>query len=113
MFIRRHYYDLTTGETIWSYMLNGNIKKSTVTEELETVAELEGRTLENTGVMEWLEPNTEIEAKMNGDYIVSVDISSVPHALVFTERPKPEPIPEEEKEASIEDYEVALKELGV
>lgn len=113
MFIRRHYYDLTNGKTIWSYMMKGNFIIRSIDDELNTIPELRNHTLEDTGVIEWLEPIEDIENKMNGTYIISVDISVEPHALVFTEKPKPEPIPEDEQPASPEDYETALEELGV
>ena len=113
MFIRKHYYDLTSGKTIWSYMMKGNFIVRSIDDELNTIPELRNRTLEDTGVMEWLEPIEEIESKMNGNYIVSVDVSVEPHALIFTERPKPEPIPEDEQSVTTEDCLEAFEELGV
>ena len=113
MFIRRHYYDLNTGDTVWSYMVEGNIMRRSTLDELNTIPELNHRTQDDTGVFEWLEPNEEIESKFNGNYSVSIDVSTTPHALVFTEIPEPEPIPEDEQPASPEDYETALEELGV
>lgn len=113
MFIRRHYYELTNGRTLWTYMASGTLVARSVEEELAAVPELKNRAPETIGTMEWLEPVEDIEAKFNGAYDVAVDISATPHALVFTERPKPEPIPEDEQPATAADYEAALEALGV
>ena len=111
MFIRRHYYDLNNGQTIWSYAMKGNFNIQSIEDELNIVPELQKYTIENLGYFEWLEPNEEIEAKMNGLYNITVDISTKPHQLIFTE--KSISIPEDEVYATEEDYENALKDLGV
>lgn len=111
MFIRRIFYSLETGEVLQNYSMLGNGFHITDSElDFGVYEELQGHSLEDTGVMEWTEPDEEIEVKMNGNYVVSVDVSVEPHALVFTEK---EAIPEDEQTATLEDYKTALSELGV
>ena len=112
MFIRRLYYNLETGEIILSYYQTGSIVILDKEDELRIFPELQGYSIDELGVFEWLEPDEEVEAKMRGRYRVSVDISKTPHEVVFTELPEPEPTPEGDV-ATVEDYERALQELGV
>ena len=111
MFLRRHYYDNTTGETVYSYSIEGAIKSVRVEYEFETVLELAGRTPEDTGLLEWTEKNAEIEQNFVDSYgRVTVDVAQEPPALIFDFSPLPEP-PAEESELEI--AKEALTELGV
>lgn len=111
MFIRRIYYNVDDGKFLYGYSMNGNFTPSSISDELKSL--FIDKDVSKISHFEWLEPDEEIEEKFNGNYDVSVDISVEPHALVFTEIPQPEPIPEEERDATVEDYEKALSELGV
>lgn len=94
MFIRRLFYDLSTGEALQSYMMQGDIAPVVVEEE---AARCE---LENWGVFEWMEPDEQIEKNFSEAYGVTVDVAKEPHELVFDFTPPPVPEPE----PSYEDY---------
>lgn len=90
MFRRRIFYNAGTGEVILQYVVSGNIKAnySATDEALE-------RGFVDWGVLEWAEPDSEVEASFSGvdiygeprAVLVSVDISQTPHQLVFTYEP--------------------------
>lgn len=101
MFIRRHFYDLSTGETLHSYMMQGYIKPVAIEQDAENY------NLENYGVFEWTEPDEQIEKNFLEAYDVIVDVSKTPHELVFDFTPPPEPVPE----PSYEDYYNAIAEV--
>lgn len=85
-FLRRIYYDLSTGDVILNYNQCGSVHNLSIEEEMNVHPQLSNRTLEDTGCMEWTTPVLEIEARIvNGSHRVSVDVSVTPHALVFTE----------------------------
>lgn len=88
MFIRRHFYDLNTGETLHSYMMQGHIKPVTAEQDAENY------NLTNYGVFEWTTPNEQIENNFMTAYGVTVDVTKTPHELVFDFTPPPEPVPE-------------------
>lgn len=111
MFIRQLYYNKDNGNLVYGYSMN--YFHTDETPRLDFAEAFPHIDVETIGLMEWLEPDEEIEAKMNGNYTVTVDVTVTPHQLVFTEIPEPEPIPEDEQNATVEDYEAALKELGV
>lgn len=94
MFIRRLYYNLSGGSVIYNYSMEGSFEY--VDSETEKILFFPDRDVLNIGSFEWLEPDEEIEMKMNGDYDVSVDVSVSPHKLVFTERVIPEPSDDDE-----------------
>ena len=56
-FVRRHYYDLATGDTLLSYMRKGDVITGSVEEDLTKL----DRDLSTTGVMEWNTPDPDIE----------------------------------------------------
>ena len=108
-YIQRLFYDLRTGSIIfWYWHRCENLIVVDVSVDFEIHESLQNRSLEDTGYFEWLEVDTEILTKLNSDdYRASVDVVSVPHKLIFTE------IPQDDMPASSEDYEAALRELGV
>ncbi|MFR9199355.1 MAG: hypothetical protein ACLVML_00775 [Candidatus Gastranaerophilaceae bacterium] len=78
MFIRRLYYGTQTGETLYSYVMSGDI----VILSADDVAA--GLGLTDYGHMEWLEPDPAIEDSFARSYgRVNVDVTQEPHALVF------------------------------
>ena len=111
MFIRRYYYDNTSGETVLSYWMEGSIFLPTIESDYENHEELSNRSTDNTGLFEWTEKDEEIEQNFVDSYDrVSVDVTKDPHELVFDFSPLPEP-PIEEDELEIAKQ--ALTELGV
>lgn len=102
MFIRRHFYDLNTGETLQSYMMQGHIKPKTVEEDAKN------NNLENYSVFEWTEPNEQIENNFMTSYDVTVDVTKTPHELVFDFTP---PVPEPEPEPTFEEYYNAISAM--
>jgi len=85
-FIRRHFYDLTTGETLQSYSMEGDISPGTVEQDAEVYG------LSNYGYFEWLEKDEEVEANFANSYgRVTVDVAAEPPVLVFDLSPLPEP----------------------
>lgn len=113
MFLRRIYYNTLSGEILLNYSMNGDLMIVDTTKDIQFHRLNEYVLIEDIGVFEWLEPDEEIESKFNGGYSISIDVSTTPHQIIFTEIPEPEPIPEDEQPASQEDYETALEELGV
>lgn len=107
MFVRRLFYNSTNGVLLYSYSAECNVEDNSLIMRVEEAVPDQDPT--TVGIMEWLERDEEVETKMNGDYDISVDVSATPHTLVFTEKPAQE----ETDEATIEDYEKALSELGV
>ena len=107
MFIRKLYYDKTTGEVLSSHMRQGNVKMTTFAEDINVLAELAGRTEADTGSMVWGEPDAALEEAFFKATGVSVDVSAEPHQIIFDFTPLPvEPDP-------VEVMETALNELGV
>lgn len=100
MFIRRLYYNHTTGEMLHSYMMEGDIKPISAWDEAARLG------LENWAVMEWREPDPEVEQNFIDSYgRVSVDMES--GELVFDFSPLPVVETEED------DMKNALSILGV
>lgn len=107
MFIRKLYYDLTTGTVLSSHMRQGNVRMTTFAEDVSVLPELAGRTEADTGCMVWTEPDAAIEEAFSKATGVSVDVAARPHQVVFDFTPLPiEPDP-------VEAMETALNELGV
>lgn len=86
MFVRRHYYDLSTGETVYSYMMQGSVLQRSVEEDFSTYYQLLERSLEDTGFFEWLEPDEVIEQQFAEHDNVKVENGE----LVFFNLPEPE-----------------------
>lgn len=102
MFVRRLYYDLGSGTTLYSYVMSGDI----VILSADEVAA--GLGLANYAYMEWLEPDQAIEDSFTRSYgRVSVDVTQEPHALAFDYSEPPEPYNE------YTDMQAALGVLGV
>lgn len=107
MFIRKLYYDLTTGAVLSSHMRQGDVIMTTFAEDVAVLPELAGRTEADTGCMVWTEFDSVIEEAFAAATSVSVDVAAEPHQIVFDYTPLPvEPDPVAEMEA-------ALNELGV
>lgn len=87
MFIRKLYYNLTTGVVLESSMRQGSVRMTTFAEDVATLPSLAGRTEADTGCMVWTEPDAEIEEAFTTCTSVSVDVSQEPHQLVFDYTP--------------------------
>lgn len=87
MFIRRYYYDLLTGKTILSYMRQGDILKGSIEEDFLFYEELQGKDLSQVGVMEWEEPDAQIEENFASHNGVKVENGE----LVFYDETPVEP----------------------
>ena len=86
MFVRRYYYDLSTGETVFSYMRQGAVLQGSVENDFAVYGQLLERSLDNTGFFEWLEPNEAIETQFALHDAARVENGE----LVFFDLPKPE-----------------------
>ena len=96
MFVRRHYYDISSGETVLSYMRQGAVLQGSVEKDFNTYEQLAERSLADTGVFEWLEPDADIESMFAEHDGVKVEYGE----LVFFDYPKvEEPTYEELREA--------------
>lgn len=107
MFIRKLYYDLTTGDVLSSHMRQGNVRMTTFAEDVASLPELVERTEADTGCMVWTEPDAAIEEAFSKATGVSVDVAAKPNQVVFDFTPilvEPDPV---------EAMETALNELGV
>ena len=110
MFIRRIFYKKLSGEVLYYYSQN------TIPEELEvgklTIEEcLPNENPEEIEIMEWTKIDEDIETKFNEGCEVSVDVSTIPHQLIFIN--PLDSIPEDERPVSTGDCITAFEELGV
>lgn len=107
-FLRRHYYERAAGgAAVCSYMMQGAISIRTVSEDFDIYPALAGRSMEDTGVLEWREPVAEIEDGFARAYTVTV-ADGVP---VFDFNPPA--LPEPEPSPDSEEMRAALEVLGV
>ena len=76
LFLRKLYYEKATGMVLYSDMCQGGIKHSTIEEDIAKQLVLAEYTnnLDALGVMEWTEPDAEIEAQFAKATGFSVDI---------------------------------------
>ena len=88
MFIRKLYYDLTTGQAIDSYMMQGSVYLTTEEEDYATNPKLRNRTPDDTGAMVWTEYDEARESAFNTAKSVAVDTAT--GELIFIERQKRE-----------------------
>lgn len=88
-YIRRIYYDLSTGEIAFFYTQFGEaINIMPLSHDFAVYPQLADRSEADTGCLEWLERDEALEAKLtSGEYVVTVDVTQTPHALIFTEPP--------------------------
>ena len=91
MFYRRIFYDKSTGKILDSRMARGDINVKTAAEELELFPSLAGYTDETAGVLEWMEPDAEVEARFETQQLASIDLSGESPVMVFEPFPEPEP----------------------
>ena len=94
MFVRRVFYNLTDGAVLYAYSAECNVEDESLFMRIEDA--VPNHDPATVGVMEWTEPDTDLEAKLNGDYDISVDVSVDPHELIFTEIVAPEPSDDDE-----------------
>lgn len=100
MFIRRLYYNHTTGEMLHSYMMQGDLKPLSAADEAARLG------FEDWNVMEWGNPDPVVEQNFIDSYgRVSVDMENGELVFDFS------PLPVEETEA--DDMRNALSILGV
>ena len=93
-FLRRHYYDKSTGATVCSYMMQGAISIRTAAEDFGVYPELSGRSLDNIGLLEWTAPVAEIEDGFARAYTVTVVDGAPVFDFTPPALPEPEPTPE-------------------
>lgn len=85
MFIRRIYYDTNTGEILESYMMQGAVIHLPQSSDFITQPRLQGRSLNDTNVIEWLEPDPVIE----DDFSRAASFKVVDEQLLFDFTPLP------------------------
>ena len=89
MFVRRYYYDLASGETVLSYMRQGDVIAGSVSGDYLSQPQLAERSAADTGCMEWLTPDAETEA----NFLAHNGVKVVDGALSFYDIPVPEKDP--------------------
>lgn len=89
MFVRRYYYDLASGETVLSYMRQGDVIAGSINGDYLSQPLLAGRSSADTGCMEWLDPDPETEANFAAHNGVKVANG----VLTFYDIPIPEKDP--------------------
>ena len=104
MYIRRFYYDLASGQTVLSYMRQGDVLAGSAAEDFRTCPELSG----DTGLFEWTESVPEIESQFSTASQVTVENG----ALKFVAM-EPAPTVEERIQAAIDAYTLELVEGGL
>ena len=87
MFVRKLYYDLTTGAVLESHMRQGDVRMTTFAEDCAALPPLAGRTEADTGCMVWTEPDEAVEAAFAACAGVSVDVTQQPHAVMWEYAP--------------------------
>ena len=87
MFVRKLYYDITTGKMLESYVRHGNVRMTTFEQDVSALPSLAGRTEADTGCMVWTEPDAEIETAFSAATGVSVDVTHTPHKIVYDYTP--------------------------
>lgn len=105
MFRRRIYYNVANGECLYIYSAEGDIRKDYPAEQ-----EADALGLTNWGVLEWTEPDTEIEAafaEVDADgkartVSVTVDLSGSEPQLSFTYAPVEDPTERDDPYAIID-----------
>lgn len=85
LFLRRFYYDRASGRAVYSSMARGDIRRPTRAEDFALLPELAGRTPDDTGLFEWLEPDAEIEDDFARAALVTVDLSGAEPVLAFSD----------------------------
>ena len=108
MYIRRFYYDLASGQTVLSYMRQGDVLAGSAAEDFRTCPELSGRSAGDTGLFEWTELIPETESQFSNASQVSVENG----ALKFVAM-EPAPTVEERIQAAIDAYTLELVEGGL
>lgn len=113
MFLRRLFYDLTTGKMLDMRMTSGAAIAPSIEKEAEGLV--------NWGVVEWTAPDPEAEAAMSKKdadgnprkVTVTVDVKSVPPKPVYTYAPIEDGAPTTVHAGEMEDMQTALNLLGV
>ena len=73
MFLRRLYYDLKTEEILFYYMMRNVNEMPSVQKDFETQVMLRGRSLTDTGVIEWTEESEEVEHNFETKMVKVID----------------------------------------
>ncbi len=107
MFIRKVYFDLTSGEVVAAFSANGNVLRTTKEDDLLIYPKIASYPDEKLGVLIWSEPDQDVEQQFSVATKISVDITSNPYKMVFAF----DPIESETIDATT--MEAALNELGV
>ena len=82
-FLRRLYYDKTTGDILSHRMAQGAITVPTVAEDYTQQPGLVGRSPEDTGLFEWLTPDTVVEDNFARATSYTVDVTTAPPVILF------------------------------
>ena len=110
MFIRRIYYNKLSGEVLYHYSQNV-LPEGIEPEKLSIEECLPNENPEEIEIMEWTKIDEDIETKFNEGCKISVDISTIPHQLIFIN--PLDSIPEDERPVTTDDCITAFEELGV
>lgn len=107
MFVRKLYYDITTGAVLESHVRQGKVRMTSFEEDAAALPSLAGRSENDTGCMVWTEPDAEIESGFAAATGVSVEVTQTPHKIVFDYTP----IEEESGESDNVDFAQAYVDL--
>lgn len=101
MFIRKLYYDLSTGAVVRSSMMQGHVKMTTTEHDMSVLPELApyANAPETLGCMLWTQPDPDVEDCMSRATGLSVDVTQTPHVIVYDYTPLPELPPEPSPDA--------------
>ena len=93
MFVRKLYYDATTGAVVRSSMMQGHVRLTSLDEDMAALPELApyAGAPGALGVMVWTEPDLEVEDCMSRATSVRVDVSQTPHQIEYDYTPLPQP----------------------
>ena len=108
MYIRRFYYDLASGQSVLSYMRQGDILAGSAAEDFRTFPELSGRSTGDTGLFEWTELIPETESQFSTASRAFVENGELKFVAM-----EPTPTVEEQIQAAIDAYTLELIEGGL
>lgn len=85
MYIRRYYYNKLTGNTLYSYMMQGDIIIPTVKQDTATYLPLQSVSAEVVGYVEWTEPDSAVETNFLTATSVRFDLAT--NEIIFDTTP--------------------------